>query len=108
MAGADVAGVLRVVGEVLVAQQAVLVADQAIGPHARGIELHLELHVLRDRDQRAAHLLHEHLARLEQVVDVGVVAVPVVGELLHLRVLVVPHAEAEDGEERALRCGAAR
>ena len=50
----------------------------------------------------AAHLRHEHLARLGQRVDVGVVAVALVGQHLHLRVLDVAGAEAEDGEEDAV------
>ena len=49
-------------------------------------------------------LLDEHLARLVERVDVGVVAVAAVGELLQRRVLEVAHAEAEHGQEHARSC----
>jgi hypothetical protein len=74
---AQLARVLAVVGEVLGRQQAVLVADQPVGVHAPRVELHLQLYVLADGEQGAAHLLHQHLARLQQPVDVRVVAVAV-------------------------------
>src|SRR5690606_23507641 len=44
----------------------------------------------------------QDLARLQLAVDVGVVAVAVIGELLELAVLQVAHAESEHGEKRAL------
>ena len=82
-------------------QQPVLVADQPVGADLGRVELDLDLHVLGDRHQRAAHLLDEDLAGLGHRVDVGVVAVALVGERLHLGVLEVAAAEAEDGEEDA-------
>ena len=52
MAGADLAAVDGVVAEVHVGDGAVLVPEQAIGGHLRRVELDLDLHVLRDVDQR--------------------------------------------------------
>ena len=57
----DLAGVLGVVVEVLLVQEAVLVADQAVGRDLRGVELDLDLDVLGDRHQRRAHLLDQTL-----------------------------------------------
>ena len=99
---AQLPGVLAVVGEVLGAKRAVLVADEPVGLHAGGVELHLDLHVLGDRHQRARELAHEHAPPFPQVVHVGVLAVPLVGDLLHPAVLEIAGAEAEHGEEDPL------
>ena len=48
---------------VFVPQNAILVADQAIRAHLRGIELDLELHVLGHGHERGVHLLDEHALR---------------------------------------------
>ena len=87
-----------------VRKHAVFVPDQPIGLDPGGIEVHLDLHILGDGDERAAHLLHQHLAGFRDVVDVGVVAVALIRELLERRVLVVAHAEAEHAEEHATLC----
>ena len=47
------------------------------------------------------HLLHQHLARLAQAVDIGVVAVALVGQRFHRAVLQVALAVAEHAEEDA-------
>lgn len=100
VSGAHVAGVLAIVVEVLGGEQPVLVADEAVAAHARRVELHLQLDVARHDVERRAHLGDEHLERPGEVVDVGVVAVAHLGELLHLRVLIVAGAEARHGERR--------
>ena len=82
------------------AQHPVLVPDQPVGRHLRRVELDLQLHVLGDRDQGPA-LLDEHFPGLVERVDVGVVAVAVVGELLQLGVLQVAHPEPEDRQVHA-------
>ena len=99
MAGADFAGVLLVVVEVLGPQHAVLVAEEPVAGHLARVELDLDLHVLGDGDERAGHLLDEHVAGFGAVVDVVVVAVAVVGDGFHHRVVEVAAAEAEHGEE---------
>jgi hypothetical protein len=76
--------------------------DESIRGDALWIELQLQLHVFRHREERPVHVRHERLSRFLQVVDVGVVAVSLVGELLPLRVLHVPGPEAEYREERPL------
>ncbi|MCY1245328.1 hypothetical protein D9M72_584710 [compost metagenome] len=58
MAGADVAGVDLVVVEVFTLQGARLVADQPVFGDRRRVELHLQLDVLGDREERRACLLH--------------------------------------------------
>src|SRR5919198_1789130 len=101
VARADLARVLAVVVEIAVGEQAVLVADEPVAGHQPRVELDLYLHVLRDRQERRAGLLAQSLARLRLGVDVGVITVPLVGQLLHHRVVEVAGAEAEDGEEDA-------
>ncbi len=101
MAGADLAGVFLVIREILVVQQPVLVADEPVRAHPRGIPLHLDLHVLRDGVERAAELVHEDLLCLGEVVEIRVVAVPLVGELLHLGRLQIALAHTQHGEEHA-------
>ena len=95
VASADLAGVLLVVVEVFATQQPVFVADEAIAGDVRRVELDLQFDVLRDRHQRAARLSHEHLACLLQRIEVGVIAVPLIGEHLHRRVLQVARADTE-------------
>ena len=99
MSGAEFAGILGVVVEVLVGEQPVLVSDQAVPGGPRRVELDLKLHVLGQGHEGSAHLLDQDLARLEQAVDIVEVAVSAVGDLLHLGVLEVPGAETEDREE---------
>ena len=101
VSGAQLAGVLRVVGKVLGVQQAVLVADESVSGGPLRVELDLQLHVLGQREKGAAHLLDQHLPRLQEVVDVVEVAVAVVGDLLHLRVLQIAGSEAQHGQEDA-------
>ena len=101
MPRADFAGVLLVVIEVGRGQHAVLVAEQPVRRDLSRIELDLNLHVLGDGHEVAAHLLDEDLASLADAVDIGIDAVAVVGQLLQLAVLQVALAEAQDGEERA-------
>ena len=98
VAGADLAGVDRVVVEILLAQRPVLIADQPVFADIGRVELDLDLDVLGDGEQRRGELLDEHLLRLARAVDVGVVAVPVVGDLLHHRFVVIAGAEAERGQ----------
>ena len=101
MSRPDVAGVDLVVVEVLAFQVAGLVADQAVFGDRGGVEFDLDLHVAGDRQERRAHLVDEHLARLVQGVDVGGVAVADLRELLHQRIVVVAPAEAEDAQAHA-------
>ena len=101
MAGAELTGVLAVVLEVLRGEAAVLVADQAVGGDGVGVPLDLHLHVPGDRDERAGGLVDQHLLGLALRVDVGVVAVALVGQLLHRVVVEVAAAEAEHAEEHA-------
>ena len=99
VAGADLARVHPVVAEVLAGQHPGLVADQPVLAHRGRVELHLDLHVLRDGEEHRGGLVDEGLAGFVQAVDVGGVAVAVLGEALHERVVVVAHAEPEHGEE---------
>ena len=99
MTRADLPGVLGVVIEVLLGQQAVFITDESIAAHGGGIELHLNLHVLGDGVESAAHLLHQHFARFAEAVDVGVVAVAFVGQGFHGAILEIAAAKAEHAEE---------
>ena len=102
LAGADLAGVLAVVGEVRVGHGAVLVAELAVRLHRGGIELELHLHVVGDGHERRRQLAPEHLLRLLERVEVVVVAVPLAGQHLHRRVLEVVVADADAGEVEAV------
>ena len=97
----DIASIDAVVGEILFAQHAVLVADQAVLADRGGIELDLDLHVLGDGEERGAHLVAQHLLRFQRGVDIGVIAVTVVGDLFHHRLVVIACPEAERGERDA-------
>ncbi len=99
VARAHVAGILPVVIEILLGQHPVLVPHQPVGLHPERVPLQLELHVLGDGEQRAAQLVDEHLPCLALPVDIGVVAVALVGELFHHRVAQVAGAEAQHREE---------
>src|SRR3546814_7577939 len=74
------------------------ISDWSSDVCSSGLELDLDLHVACDGQQGRAHLLHQHLARLGEAVDVGVVAVADVGQLLGQRIVVVAAAEAERGQ----------
>jgi hypothetical protein len=102
VARAEFAGILAVVVEILLGEQAVFVADEPVGVEMGGIEFDLELDVLGDGEEGAGGLFDEALAGLGEGVDVGIVAVALVGEGFEAVVLVVAHAVAEDGEEDAL------
>ena len=51
--------------------------------------------------QRRASLTYQHLARLRQGIQVRIVAVTLIGELLHRRVLEIAGADAQDRQEDA-------
>ena len=95
MACADFSRVHFVVVKIFLAQHAFLVADQAIRSDARRIELDLNLHVLRDRHKRTVHLLHEHFARFIERIEIGIIAVPFIGQFLHRRIFQIVCANAE-------------
>ena len=82
MARADVAGINFVVVEILLAQGAVLIADQTIFADEGGVELDLDLHVMGDREEGRGQFGVEHPPGLSGAVDIGVIAVPAIGDLL--------------------------
>ena len=98
MAGADVTRIDRVVVEILAPQNPVFVADQPVFLDPRRIEFDLDFHVLGDGQQSGAHLLHQHLVRFLQGVDVGVVTIAGIGQLFHQPIVVVAGAETERGQ----------
>ena len=69
MAGANFTGIFRVIMKVPICQNAIFVADQAIGLDLSGIELDLEFHVLGNCDQAAGHLFDEHFLSLPHAVE---------------------------------------
>ena len=98
MTGADLSGIHLVVAEVFSCQHTVLVAHQAVLADQRRVELDLDLHVPGHGVQRGAHLVHQHLLRFEERVDVCMIAVAMVGELLHELVVVVATTESQRGQ----------
>ena len=101
MPGANLARIDLVVAKILFPQHPLFVADQAIRRHAHRVELHLDLHVFRDGQERAVHLLHQNPARFIQRIEVGVIAVPFVGEFLHRRILQIFVAHTEHAQKHA-------
>ena len=83
---------------------AVLVTDQAVRGHLGGVEVDLDLHVLGDGHERAAKLANQHAMGLVGAVDVGVVAISLVGKGLQVRILEIARAEAEHGQEDFTLC----
>ena len=98
---ANFAGIDLVVVEILTLQGAVFIAQQSVFADLGGVEFHLQFHILCDHGQGRAELLHQHLARFTQVVDVGVVAIARVGQLFHQVFVVVIHTEAKGGQGHA-------
>ena len=101
MAGADLAGIDAVVVEVLAVQRPRLETDLAVFGDDGRIELDLELHVGRDREQRRGGFLHQRLLGFRQRVDIGGDAVAVLRDGLHELIVVVALPEAEDRQEDA-------
>ena len=101
MSAADLAAVLLVVGKVFSRHQPVFITDQPVSLHLRRVEVHLDLHVLRNGDEGSAAFLHQRLARLIDRVDIAAVAVSVVRQGFHLVVLVIAHAESQAGQAHA-------
>ncbi len=95
MARANFAGIDAIVAEILAAERASLVTDQAIFGDTLGVELDLDLHVVGDREEGAADFVDQHAAGFGFAVDVSCDAVAVLGQALHQRVIVIAAAEAE-------------
>ena len=97
--GAHLTGVLAIVVEVFFPQHPVLVADEAIRRREAGIELNLELDVLGDGHERRSGFRDQHAPRFLQRIEVRVVAVPLIRQHLHRRILEIGFTDAEDGQE---------
>ena len=95
MAGADVSGILLVVIKIFLVEDAVFVTDQPVCGHFGGVEFDLDLDVFGDGDQRTAHLADQDFSGFRLRIDVGVIAVALVGELLHAGIFIVAHAESQ-------------
>ena len=98
VAGAQVARVLRIVVEVARAKLAVLVSDETVRTDDRRIELDLDLDVpgdRGDRDMGRPGFGDQDALGFAERVQIGIVAVPLVSQPLHRRILqvVVPSAE---------------
>ena len=102
MSGADLSRVLRIVLEILLIEDPVLVTDKAVAVDIILIEGELELHILRDRIESSEQVGAEDLLRLALAVDIVVNAVSVVGDGFHIAVTVVSGPEAENRDIHAL------
>ena len=91
----DRAGVDPRIAELAVGDGPVLVADEPVRRDHGGIELDLDLGVEGDGLERPDEVLDEQPAGLGEVVDVGVEAVALVGQLLEQDVVVVAHPDAD-------------
>ena len=95
MPTSDLPRIDLVVLEVLCIQGAILVSDETISLHVGGVELDLQLDVVGHGAHGGAEVLPEHALRLLDRVNIGVVAVSIIGDGLHLRVLVVALPKAK-------------
>ena len=103
MTRAHIARVHRIVVEVLALECAGFVAHQAVLRDRRRIELHLQLHVLGDGEQRGAGFLDQHFLRLAQRVDIRRHSIAVLRQRLRQLIAVVALSESEHGQENAFR-----
>jgi hypothetical protein len=94
----DRPGIHPGIPEVLVGDGPVLIADEPIRGDDGGVELDLDLGVEGDRLDRPGQVLGEQATCLGEVVDVGVEAVALVGQLLEQDVVVVAHPDADRDE----------
>ena len=101
MSAADLAAVLLVVGKVFGRHHPVFIADQPVTLNHRRVEVHLNLHVLRDCNKRAAAFFHQRLTGFMDRVQIPAVAVAVIRQRLHLVILIVAHADAQTGQADA-------
>ncbi len=101
MARADLSGIDLVIVEILAVQRARLVADQPVFGDRGGIEFHLHLHIARNREKRARQLVHQHLLRLVQRVDIGRLPIAVLGKRLHRGIIEIAPPEAQNRQIRA-------
>ena len=95
MPTSDLPRIDLIVLEVLCVQGTVLVSDEAIPLHIGRVELDLQLDVIGHGAHGGAEVLPEHALRLLDRVYIGVVAVSVIGDGLHLCVLIVALSKAE-------------
>ena len=96
--GPDRPGIHARIAELAVGDGAVLVADQPVGGDRLRIERDLDLGVEGDRLERPGQVLGEQPAGLGQVVDVGIEAVALVGQLLEQGIVVVAHPDPDRDE----------
>src|SRR5262245_11542015 len=101
MSRADITSILPVVVEILLIQDAILIADQAVRSDRVWIEFDLNLDVLCNRYERPTSLADQDLLRLEHGIEICVVAVSLIGQLLHRGVFQVPRAYTKDGQKDA-------
>ena len=80
--GADLTGIDGIIAEVLVGDIPVLVSDQAVVGDHIGVEIDLDLGIQGDDLQGGGQIFDEEFLGFIQIIDIGVVAVAVVGQLL--------------------------
>ena len=96
MACANLASILLVVLEVLIAHDAVLVADETVLADEVAVEGNLALGIVGNADELVT-LVDEDLHHLVLAVDVVVGAIARIADFLHHGIVQVAHAEAEAG-----------
>ena len=102
MTGAHLACIDLVITEVVVGHVAIFIADQAVACHRFRVEIDLDLGIFGNGLQRAGQVIDKEAARFFNIIDIGVEAIPLVGQLFHQRVIVVAHAHADRGHQNAL------
>ena len=101
MAGADLARIHRVIVEILARKRPGLVSDQPVFGDLGRVEFDLHLYVIRDGEKRPGQLVNQHFLRLGQGVDIGRLAVAVLGQRLHGRVVQIAATKAQHAEVNA-------
>lgn len=98
LAGAEFPGIFGIIVEVAGFEETVVIADQAIGSDLCRIEFDLQLDVFRNREKGAGELANQNALAFEDVVDVGIVAIAMIGKRFHFGILVVAAAETQNAE----------
>ena len=101
MPGPDLSCIHPIIVKVLISQQAVFISYQPITCHIFRIELYLDLYILGNCDQCAAHLIYQYFFCLIETVKIIIIAVSIICQRLHFIVLDVAGAHSKNRQMNA-------
>ena len=91
----DITRIHLVVVEIFAGQRTRFIADQTIFRDGRGIELDLHFHIRSNREQNARELIHQHLLRLWQAINITRLTISVLCQRLHRRIVQIAAPKPE-------------